>query len=294
MNGMIFNIQTFSLHDGPGIRTTVFMKGCNLRCYWCHNPESLSGKPELQFFSNKCIGCGECAAVCAAGQDGQSARFTDNCLLCGACVEACFSEAITLVGKQYSADALFANLEKDKDVFRQSGGGVTFSGGEPLLQAEFVKQMLQRCKAADISTAIETALNVPWETVASVLPYTDHVICDLKVLDPVKHRDATGQDNARILDNIRRLCDTHADVLVRTPVIPEFNDNDEDIAAIASFLANLPHPPKAELLPFHGICAGKYKSLNRRYAAEGKPTPEKAVLEHLAVHYKKRGIPVLY
>ena len=294
MDGMIFNIQPMSLQDGPGVRTTVFMKGCNLRCYWCHNPESLSGKPELQFFATKCIGCGECAAVCPAGRDGKSARFTETCVACGACADACFGEAVVLTGRKYSTDALFEILEKDRAIFQKSGGGVTFSGCEPLLQAEFVGQMLHKCKIAGINTAVETALNVPWKTIASLLPFIDHVICDLKVLDPQKHKEATGQDNAQILDNIRRLCSAHPDVLVRTPVIPAFNDNDEDIAAIAEFLGTLPHPPKAELLPFHGICLGKYKSLNRQYAAEGRKTPEKAMLEHLGGWYRQQGINITY
>ena len=241
-----------------------------------------------------CIGCGECVAVCPVAQNQQTARFTEQCLACGKCAEACFSEAIELVGKEYSAEELFALLEKDRNTFERSGGGVTFSGGEPLLQADFLREMLQKCKAAGIDTAIESALNLPWETIESVLPYVDHVLCDLKVVDSAKHREATGQDNARILENLARLCAVHPDVLVRTPVIPEFNDNEEDFAEIAEFLAALPNPPRAELLPFHGICAGKYKSLNRQYAAEGRKTPEKAVLQRLAEQYQKRNLNVKY
>lgn len=294
MNGMIFNIQPFSIHDGPGIRTTIFMKGCNMRCYWCHNPESLSGKSELQFFPAKCIGCGDCVKVCPYSKDGCSARFTERCVLCGECVRNCFSEALVMSGNTYSVDELFEIIVKDKAIYERSGGGITFSGGEPLLQVDFVLEVLKKCKEAEIDTAIESALNLPWNTVERIVPYVDHFMCDLKVFDSNKHREATGLGNESILENISKLCDIHRDVLVRTPVIPEFNDNHEDIEQIAEFLSRMARPPQAELLAFHGICIGKYKSLNRKYKAEGLKTPEKAVLEELADHYKARGIIVKY
>ena len=291
---MIFNIQPFSMHDGPGIRTTVFMKGCNMRCYWCHNPESLSARPDLQFFPAKCIGCGDCAAVCPQARDGKSARFTEACLKCGRCAQECFSEALKLTGDTYGAEELFRIIEKDKGAFARSGGGVTFSGGEPLLQADFVAEVMKMCKAAGIGTAIESALNLPWETVEKVYPLVDHFICDMKVFDSERHKQATGLGNERIKENIRRLCAVHEDVLVRTPVIPGLNDLDEDIARIAAFLSGMERRPKAELLAFHGICVGKYKSLNRKYAAEGLREPTKADLQRLAAQYTIRNIDVKF
>lgn len=291
---MIFNIQPFSIQDGPGIRTTIFMKGCNMKCYWCHNPESLSGKSELQFFPAKCIACGSCVKVCPYPKDGLSARFTERCVLCGECVRNCFSEAVVMSGKTYGVDELIEVISKDRAIYESSGGGITFSGGEPLLQADFVVEVLKKSREAGIDTAIESALNLPWDTVERAVPYVDHFMCDFKVFDSSRHREATGMGNERVLENISSLCAIHQDVLVRTPIIPGFNDSHEDIERIAGFLSRLERPPQAELLAFHGICIGKYQSLNRKYKAEGLKTPEKTVLAELADHYKTRGITVKY
>ena len=204
------------------------------------------------------------------------------------------SEALKLTGDAYGPEQLFRIIEKDKGTFERSGGGVTFSGGEPLLQADFVAEVMKMCKAAGIGTAIESALNLPWETVEKVYPLVDHFICDMKVFDSERHKQATGLGNERIKENIRRLCAVHEDVLVRTPVIPGLNDLDEDIARIAAFLSGMERRPKAELLAFHGICVGKYKSLNRKYAAEGLREPTKADLQRLAEQYTIRNIDVKF
>ena len=294
MDGFISNIQPFSLQDGPGIRTTVFMKGCNLRCYWCHNPEAMSFNAVLQFFEKKCIGCGACIQACPFGdlKNWTSARFTDRCLQCGKCAEACFSNALVLTGRYISAEELINLLERDRDIFIRTGGGVTFSGGEPLLQHEFVAEVMKECKSRGISTAIETALNVRKEIVEKVLPYVDTFICDLKACDPQKHRQGTGVDNSLILQNIRIVAQQHRRVLVRTPIVPGFNDTEEDMQEHVRFLQTLSSPVEVELLPFHGICENKYQSMNLFYGASGKKTPDKEKMKILTEVYRKGGVSV--
>lgn len=296
MEGFITNIQPFSLQDGPGIRTTVFMKGCNLRCYWCHNPEAMIPQKVVQFFPKKCIGCGSCVRACPlADRDaGLTARFTDRCRLCGRCADACSAEALIMTGRRLTVDELMEELEKDRGIFLHSGGGVTFSGGEPLLQPDFVLEALIRCRDRGISTAIETALNVPWETVEGLLPYLDLFICDLKAVDPKKHKAGTGADNRQILHNIRETVKIHPNVLVRTPVVPGFNDTPEDMRENAAFLASLGYPVQTELLPFHGVCENKYQSMNMKYGASGKKTPEKEWMRRLAYEYEQLGLTVKY
>lgn len=291
---MIFNIQSFSLQDGPGIRTTVFMKGCNLRCYWCHNPESWSPKPELMFFSNKCISCGACDGCCIHSQNGKSARFTDQCTGCDNCVSVCFAEAIQKVGYEINVDELVALLKKDRDVFEQSGGGVTFSGGEPLLQPNFLLASLKASTQAGIHTAMETAACVCWETIHKMLPFLNMVFCDIKTMDEQKHIQATGVSNKCILDNIQKMSENGVNLYLRTPVIPDFNDNLESMAAIADFVAGLPSRHPVELLAFQGLCVGKYQALNMEYAPKNLITPSKYRMKELAACFEKKDISVTY
>lgn len=199
-----------------------------------------------------------------------------------------------MTGKKITVNELMREIKKDRAIFERSGGGVTLSGGEPLLQKEFVLEVLRRCREAGINTAIETALNVNRETVESVLEYIDLFICDLKAVDTRKHRLGTGAGNERILENIRFVVQNHENVLVRTPIIPEFNDTREDMRANAAFLSSLGGKPRAELLPFHGICESKYRSMNMEYGAKGRKTPEKALMRQLALEYEKFGLPVKY
>jgi pyruvate formate lyase activating enzyme len=281
LDGIIFNTQHFSIHDGPGIRTTVFLKGCNLRCYWCHNPESQNTKPEIQRIASKCVGCGACLEVCPQAENGTIALFSEHCLKCGACADVCYADAISRVGYSVSSEKLFEEISGDLDVYQKSGGGVTFSGGEPLLQPDFLLEVLKLCKQAGIHTAIETAALVPWETLERVLPYLDLVLCDLKILDEQKHRSATGQSNVQILKNIQKMSERGTNLIVRTPVIPEFNDNEEAIRAISDFVSSLPNHPSLELLPFHNLCAGKYEALNRIFKARNLQEPKAEQMEQL-------------
>ncbi len=290
MTGTVFNIQHFSIHDGPGIRSTVFFKGCNLRCFWCHNPESWRTEPEMQFYAARCIGCGVCAGVCPHAKDGKRALLSDDCTACGACAEACMAEAIRLTGKSRTADEVIADLLSDSDLYEKSGGGITFSGGEPLLQPEFLRALLLACRERGWHTAVESAVCVPWERIEALLPLIDLMICDIKTLDEAAHREATGQSNARILDNIRHIAGTGKPLLLRTPIIPGFNDSRESVAAIAEFIAALPGSPALELLPFQSLCKSKYESLHRAFGAETLETPERAYMKELAALAERSGV----
>lgn len=290
--GNIFKIQSFSLQDGSGIRDTVFMKGCNLHCYWCHNPESWIGIKQLQFWQNKCIGCGACETVCPKVKNGMTARFTEDCIQCGACTESCYAEALTQVGFQMATSELLENLRKNKSIFAQSGGGVTFSGGEPLLQPEFLLEMLLLCKEEGIHTAIETAACVQPAVLKRILPYVDMVFCDIKIMDEQKHIEATGVSNQQILDNIFYMSSQNVNLHLRTPIIPDFNNTLDDMEKIATFIEKLPHTNAIELLPFHGMCEGKYQALNKVYPAKNLKDVEKWQLEHLKEPFVSKNIEV--
>ncbi len=291
--GCLFKIQSFSVHDGPGIRDTVFMKGCNLHCYWCHNPESWSLLPELQFFSHKCIECEECIAVCPHVIDGHTAKFTKGCKMCGACVETCYAEALLKVGYEISSEELTERLEKNKLVFEQSGGGVTFSGGEPLLQPEFLLETLRLCKEKDLHTALETAACVSYLTLKKILPYVDFIFCDIKCINEEAHIKATGVSNKVILENIKKMSEENVNLHLRTPIIPGFNDTIEDMEEIADFIMKLPNTNTIELLPFHGMCEGKYESLDRDFKAKGLKDVEKWQLEVLSKPFREKNIKVI-
>jgi pyruvate formate lyase activating enzyme len=289
--GLIFNIQHFSIHDGPGIRTTVFLKGCSLRCYWCHNPESLSRGPDLQFVPSRCIGCGACVEACPNAREGsigadklvqkKTARFTPACVNCGACAETCYAGALSIAGQQYQAEELAELLLKDKKLLASSGGGVTFSGGEPLLQADFISAVFTLLKKEGIHTAIETASNVPWDAFEKVLPLTDLFICDIKAFSEELHRKGTGASNRQILDNLARLSKAGAKILFRIPVIPCYNDTEEAILDIGGFVKSLGQKHPLELLAFHNICAGKYDALGKEFAARDARPPDGEFMEHL-------------
>ena len=281
LTGKICNLQPFSIHDGPGIRTVIFMKGCNLRCFWCHNPESQDSKKTVAFYPHKCIGCGECVNICPNGKEGVTARFTENCSLCGKCAEECFSEAIEIIGEEFSVDKLIHTIIKDKNLFITSGGGITFSGGEPLLQPDFVAEVMKRCKAEGIHTAIESAVCIPWENIEKILPYCDYFICDLKSADTDKHKNATGAGNEKIIENLKRLSQTGKLKEVKTPIIPHFNDTKEEIIKIRDIVRSLDGDIKHTLLPFHSICESKYTSQGRIFLASGIEEPSKEKMNEL-------------
>ncbi|MCL2060099.1 MAG: glycyl-radical enzyme activating protein [Oscillospiraceae bacterium] len=282
--GLIFDIQRFCIHDGPGIRTTVFFKGCNLRCYWCHNPESWDSRTVLSYYKNRCIGCGLCADACVngcheiAGQARNDGRGGDTqtrndggahtrtidrrrCILCGACVRACVAGALSMTGKLYDVGEVMGTVAADAPFYVDSGGGLTCSGGEPLLQSGFASRLLENAKTAGFHTALDTAGHVGYGAFESVLPHTDLVLYDLKCMDAELHKKVTGADNRLIIENLRRLSRDRAIVWVRVPVIPGMNDNLGNMRATAELLADMPNVARLELLPCHNLGSGKYESI---------------------------------
>lgn len=272
--GTVFDIQRFATKDGPGIRTLVFMKGCPLSCYWCANPESHNQNPEIVYYVNKCSGCVKCIALCpekAIRRDPEYGLLTDTskCTACGICSKNCFYDARRLLGSQYSVSELFGEIMKDEAFYRDSGGGVTFSGGEPLLQADFISEVASKCKAREQHVALETCGFVPWESFQKVLPHLDLVFFDYKHFDPVEHKMGTGVDNRRILDNLKSVSRSGKDLVVRIPVIPGFNFDRVVLEKMFSFLATFKSLSAVELLPYHRLGSSKYGGLGRVYRLQG-------------------------
>lgn len=253
--GVVFDIKRYAVHDGPGIRTTVFLKGCPLRCVWCHNPESWSATPEHVFRENRCSACRQCVEAC----DQQAISWTndrpvvdlESCRLCGQCVDACPSDARRIAGRRQSVDELVAQIERDVLFHDQSHGGVTISGGEPLAQAHFLQRLLETCREREIHIALDTCLHAPWEVIERIEPLVDLFLCDLKHLDAQQHKRLTGVSNSLILDNLRRLTALAKPVIIRIPVIPGMNDDDANLTATGEFLSRLDHILRVDMLPYN-------------------------------------------
>ena len=276
--GIIFDIKKYSIHDGPGIRTTVFFKGCPLACWWCHNPESQSPGVEMMVRDNRCIICGACVETCpqqAITLNGHGAPVTnwDKCDTCGQCAAVCYAEARQQVGRQMSVAEVLADIERDRAFYDESGGGVTLSGGEPLLQPDFLLALLCACRERDIHTALDTSGYTRWPVLDRVRPYVDLFLYDLKLLDETKHRQVTGVSNRLILENLQMLSQYGHDIIVRIPVIPGVNDDNDSLRQMAAFLADLPHRPDVELLPYHHIALDKYARLNKVYLLRDTEPP---------------------
>jgi len=253
MKATIFDIERSSFVDGPGIRTTVFFKGCNLRCEWCHNPESQSKSKQILFYRDKCTGCGKCKSVCP--------YHFEQCDFCGRCALYCPNDARKICGKEYTVEEVLSEILKDKAYYGESGG-VTFSGGECMLQIDFLKAILEKCKANGVHTAVDTAGNVPWEYFEKILPYTDLFLYDVKCISEDLHKDGTGVSNRLILENLQKLSDKNAEIIVRVPVIPEFNGNGYEMQKIADYLKDL-RIKKVELLPYHAMGEHKWAALGK-------------------------------
>ncbi len=310
ISGTIFNIQRYSIHDGPGIRTTVFLKGCTLSCFWCHNPEGRKNIPEVQFYPDRCITCLECVSKCVNEahlfQENLHIYFRDRCVGCGLCVETCYSEALVKTGTVFTAEEVMEEILRDRLFYETSDGGVTLSGGEPILQPEFSLEILKRCKEEGLLTAIETCGHYPWKHVEPLLPYTDLIMMDLKHLNEDKHREVSGASNQKILENARRFALTDKPIIFRTPVIPSVNDDPADIQAIVGFIKNLINERASqsnghvrqeaiqyELLPFHKLASDKYNSLGMEYSARDINPPSKEKMCQLADLARASSIDVI-
>ncbi len=297
--GLISDIQSFSLHDGPGIRTTVYLKGCQMVCPWCHNPEAIAASPTLAFYANRCIGCQACAAACPAGAirfepDGRR-FYPDRCTSCFACVDACPAGALVRIGQTMGVDEVFGAIATDADYYQASGGGVTLSGGEPLLQIAFARALLERCREGGIDTAIESNLSVPFAVLEPLLPLLDRIYCDIKLLDDSRHRAATGISNRQLLSNLVRLAGETVPLVIRTPLIPGWTADDDNIRAIARWIEQ--HCPRAdyELLNYNPFAKAKYEPIGQTYSLpDARALPPETVRHFVAIarseHSSSRGV----
>ena len=267
MKATIFDIERNSYVDGPGIRTAVFFNGCNLRCAWCHNPESQSPKPEMLFYKNKCTGCGKCKEKCP--------NALETCSLCGRCTLYCPHDARDICGKEYTVDEVMREILKDKVFYENSGGGVTFSGGECMLQIDFLEAILKECKMNGIHTAVDTAGHVPFACFERILAYTDLYLYDIKCYDSEKHKELTSVSNELILSNLKRLLESGKNVWIRIPIIPEVNDHEAELVAIKSLLSSYGCPEKVELLPYHAMGEHKYAAIGKEAQIFSTPSEEK-------------------
>ena len=293
---IVSSIQRFSVHDGPGIRTTVFFKGCNLRCEWCHNPEALVPDRQMQFFADRCIGCGACLDECSRGAhqltNGERKFDRARCTACGSCAIVCYPKAMLPAGREMTVDQVMEEIVADREFYENSGGGVTLSGGEPLAQLESALAVLTACKAERIHTAIETNLAWPWSQVAATVPWTDLFMVDVKLMDASAHERWTGASNEQILANARRLSAEGVPMIVRTPVVTGVNATTEQIGRIADFVASLGHVLYYELLPYHPLGTDKYAALGMDRPASELDRPANGAMGRLMAEARARGIEV--
>jgi pyruvate formate lyase activating enzyme len=298
MTGTVFDIQKFSIHDGPGIRTTVFLKGCPLRCRWCHNPESNLRTPQISFTPARCIGCGFCFQRCperAHSMAGERHVLDRRlCRVCGVCTEKCYAEAIEVIGREMSVEDVLKEVLKDRPFYETSGGGMTLSGGEPLLQTDFCEALLKRAKEERLHCCIETSGFGPYENLERIRPYIDLFLYDVKETDPERHRQFTGVPNDCILDNLHRLHDAGAAVLVRLPLVPGFNDTPESFAGLAALARRLPQAQGFEIMPYHRLGEGKLERLGLGGEDRAKAeTPRREQVEAWIAVLLALGVPVV-
>ena len=293
-SGQVFNVQRFSTHDGPGIRTTVFLKGCPARCVWCHNPESQAAAPVVMVQGARCIQCGECVEACPEGapvqEGGRSSRAGVVCRVCSACVEVCPTGARTLAGASTTVAEVVQQIVADRVFFEQSGGGATFSGGEPLVQFEFLAGLLAACRAQGVHTAVDTCGFAPREHLLAIAPLTDVFLYDLKAIDPGRHRALTGIPNAPILDNLRALGEVHANIWLRVPIIPGVNDDADNLDATARVAQQTRGVRQVNLLPYHRTAQHKFAVLGRPFPLPDTASPSDEELEAHAQRFRARGL----
>lgn len=296
MKGLIFDTKKYAIHDGPGIRTTVFFKGCPLSCRWCHNPEGLTSARQGVYRKDLCIGCGQCVEVCPQGALSLTPEgvVTDPtlCIRCGTCAERCPAEAREWIGREVTPEEVLAEIEKDRAFYDESGGGVTFSGGEPLMQPDFLLALLGACGKIDIHRTVDTTGHADPALLLRVAGETDLFLYDLKLMSPEKHRMYTGITNHLILENLEALSRHGAKIRVRAPMIPGINMDDENIDAMGSFVSRLPSIPEIHLLPFHNAARDKYRKLGLTYELEGLIPPTDDHMASVAERLRHFGLTV--
>lgn len=294
-DAVIFNIQRFSVHDGPGIRTLVFFKGCPLRCQWCSNPESHIRKPQIAFSQNRCIGCLRCSEVCPHG----AVRLTNRvrleydrlrCKECGACVATCYANARVLLGREMTVDEVMVEIRKDAVFYRLSSGGVTLGGGEPTMWPAFATKLLAACRSEGIHAAIETCGHAPWSHIEPLLDNLDLILFDMKHLDPEMHMRYTGVNNKLILENLNRIAQRSIPIVIRIPVIPGANNDAQTIRKIAAYVHDLGIASRIELLSYHRFGEEKYARLGRPYPLRDLKPPDEEEMETLAAAVRSEGL----
>ncbi|OGF67700.1 MAG: hypothetical protein A2Y62_11185 [Candidatus Fischerbacteria bacterium RBG_13_37_8] len=295
--GIIFDIKRYAIHDGPGIRTTVFFKGCPLSCYWCHNPEGQRAQPELVYNRAVCLRCGECVRHCAAdfllqNERGHIVLPVKECPECGECAKVCPSQALEYIGKLMSVEEVMSEVDKDRLFYEESGGGVTFSGGEPFAQPEFLEELLIRCRAKKYHTTVDTCGYVPGVVLARIAPLVDLFLFDIKIMNTEVHRKYMGRANWGILENMKRLAKAGKTIMIRIPVIPGITDTEQNLNDMIAFLKKLSDIHEVALLPFHAAGEAKYKKLRRRKPVRNIMPPSEAKMNDLRRLFENNGFSV--
>jgi pyruvate formate lyase activating enzyme len=291
MKGIIFDIKNYAVHDGPGIRTTLFLKGCPLRCIWCHSPESQSPAPQLSFYPEKCIDCRICVELCPKGAIIEPGEIdSEDCDLCGECVISCYSNAIQLIGRSITVKDALELVKKDFSFYQHSGGGVTLSGGEPTAQPVFTLNILKALKEENIHTALDTCGYSEKKSLKRLLQYTDLVLYDLKHMDSELHKYLTGHRNEVILSNLRYVSEEPIELWIRLPLIPGVNDDNDNIEKTMEFIKSLEKYDSIDILPYHRLGVSKYQAIQRKYELEETKTHEKETLLKIHEKFKKNGL----
>lgn len=296
-SALIMDIKRFAVHDGPGIRTTFFLKGCPLKCIWCHNPEGISFYSEMAYYQHKCINCGECISICPTGahafdQTGHSFQ-RDKCISCMKCESVCLGEAMKSFGRILDIEKAVQIAREDIKFYNFSNGGVTVSGGEPLTKSDFVYHFFKKLKADNIHTAVDTCGAVDWSNFEKVLPVTDMFLYDIKHIDSEAHKRLTGSGNERILDNLVKLSETGKQIEIRMPLVPGCNSDDQTVHAIGSFLGRLSNIEKMRILPYHSLARSKYAALNIIDTMPDVASPDNSFIEHVVDIIRSYGINVV-
>ena len=296
MKSYITDIQRFSLRDGDGIRTTVFFKGCNMKCPWCHNPETIANTPELMFYESKCIGCGKCFEICPANAhrsiDGSHIIDRTLCTNCGKCAKVCYAGALTMCGKEMTTEEIMHEIRQDAEYYKNSGGGVTLSGGEVLCNKELALEIANACHSEGISVAIESNISFPYDFAEELFKASDLIMCDFKIYDDEMHKKYTGVSNKNIIENLKRLDKFGKPIIVRTPLIPNVTDSTENLCAIASFIKDMKNLVRYEILNFNPLGEGKYRGLDKENEFINARPENSARLDEIKSAVEKTGVTV--